>query len=122
MKKNNNICGIVYSTDCGEVCPKCTKPISECKCKNNKDLSLTETDGIVRIARQSKGRKGKGVCIITGLPIPEDEIRLLASKLKSKCGTGGTVKDRTIEIQGDCRDKLKSELEKLGYKVKIAGG
>ncbi len=79
-------------------------------------------DGIVRIARQTKGRGGKGVCLITGVPLPELELKALAGKLKAKCGTGGTVKDGVIEIQGDNRQKLQAELEKMGYKVKLAGG
>ena len=116
--RNNNL---VYSTDHGQMCPGCNRPKDKCTCKSKSQLIPT-TDGIVRITRQTKGRKGKGVSIITGLPLPETELKQLATKLKTKCGTGGTCKNGTIEIQGDNREKIKSELEALGYKVKLAGG
>ncbi len=77
---------------------------------------------VVKIGRETKGRGGKGVTIISELPLDEEELKALAAKLKAKCGTGGTVKDGRIEIQGDQRDKLSSELEALGYKVKRSGG
>ena len=79
-------------------------------------------DGIVRIHRETKGRGGKGVCVITGLPLAEAPLKELARQLKQHCGTGGTVKDDVIEIQGDQREKIKLFLEKTGYKVKLAGG
>ncbi len=76
----------------------------------------------VKVSRETAGRKGKGVTVISDLPLNEEEIKELATTFKNKCGTGGTAKDGRIEIQGDHRDKLVSELEKLGYKVKRAGG
>jgi predicted translation initiation factor SUI1 len=76
----------------------------------------------VKLSRETAGRKGKGVTIVSDLPLSEDELKELATQLKNKCGTGGTAKDGRIEIQGDHRDKLAAELEKLGYKVKRAGG
>ena len=79
-------------------------------------------DGIVRIQRQTKGRKGKGVSIITGLDLEDTPLKLLAAELKKVCGCGGSVKDGTIEIQGDARDKIKAHLEKKGHTVKLAGG
>ncbi|MDO6707010.1 stress response translation initiation inhibitor YciH [Photobacterium sp. 1_MG-2023] len=79
-------------------------------------------DGVVRIQRQTKGRKGKGVCIVTGLDMNDTELKLLAAELKKVCGCGGSVKDGTIEIQGDKRDLLKTTLEKKGHTVKLAGG
>jgi translation initiation factor 1 len=79
-------------------------------------------DGIVRIHRETKGRGGKGVCVITGLKMNETQLKELAKKLKQQCSTGGTVKNHTIEIQGDQREKIKSVLEALGHKVKLAGG
>jgi len=79
-------------------------------------------DGIVRIHRETKGRGGKGVSIITGLTLSEAHLNELAKKLKQHCGTGGTVKNGTIEIQGDQREKIKQWLEKLGHQVKLAGG
>ncbi len=79
-------------------------------------------DGIVRIQRQTSGRKGKGVCLISGIDLDDDALAKLAAELKKKCGCGGAVKDGIIEIQGDKRDLIKSLLEAKGMKVKLAGG
>ena len=76
----------------------------------------------MRVARETKGRAGKGVTLIKGLPLPEPELKALASTMKQLCGTGGTVKDGVIEIQGDNRDKLLAWLLTKGYKAKLAGG
>lgn len=76
----------------------------------------------MRVERQTKGRKGKGVTLIHGVPLPPDELAQLGKKLKKMCGSGGTVKDGVIEIQGDHRDRLVAELSKHGWKVKRAGG
>ena len=76
----------------------------------------------MRIGRQTKGRKGAGVSLVTGVPLDDKDLKKLAKQLKQKCGTGGTVKSGTIEIQGDHRDVLKQELSKLGYTVKLSGG
>ena len=81
-----------------------------------------DTDGIVRIRHETKGRKGKGVSLVSGLDLDEAALKTLAKQLKQKCSTGGTIKDGVIEIQGDHRDILKIELEKLGHTVKLAGG
>jgi translation initiation factor 1 len=77
---------------------------------------------MVRVGRETKGRKGKGVTVVTGLPLPPDDLADLASRLKKSCGSGGTVRDETIEIQGDHRDRIVAELEKLGYRPKKSGG
>jgi len=79
-------------------------------------------DGIVRIQRQTSGRKGKGVCLVTGVDLPDADLEKLAAELKKKCGCGGAVKEGVIEIQGDKRDLLKTLLEAKGMKVKLAGG
>jgi predicted translation initiation factor SUI1 len=76
----------------------------------------------VKLSRETAGRKGKGVTVVSELPLGEDELKELATQLKNKCGTGGTAKDGRIEIQGDLRDRVAAELEKLGYRVKRAGG
>jgi translation initiation factor 1 len=110
---------LVYSTESGRTCPDCGQPVADCRCA---PAAPPEGDGIVRVSRETKGRKGKGVTLISGLPLPEKELKALAKKLKAKCGTGGTVKDFVVEIQGDQRDTLVPELEKLGYRVKRAGG
>ncbi|WP_305421787.1 stress response translation initiation inhibitor YciH [Photobacterium leiognathi] len=79
-------------------------------------------DGIVRIQRQTKGRKGKGVCIVTGLDVEDTQLKLIAAELKKVCGCGGSVKDGSIEIQGDKRDVIKAHLEKKGHTVKLTSG
>ena len=79
-------------------------------------------DGIVRIRRETKGRKGKGVTTLSGFNMSESELKVLAKQLKQKCSTGGTVKNGMIEIQGDHREILKVELQKRGLTAKLAGG
>jgi translation initiation factor 1 len=79
---------------------------------------VKNSDGIVRISLDSKGRKGKDVTVITGIPVSEDTLETLAKQLKRKCGAGGTVKDLTIEIQGDHRKTIMTELVLQGYKVR----
>ena len=110
----------VYSTEHGKTCPRCGKPPAGCACARQK--AAPKSDGIVRIMRQTKGRKGKGVCLITGLPLPAAELEKLAKQLKQRCGAGGAVKDGVVEIQGDHRETLLEELTKQGYRVKLAGG
>lgn len=112
--------GIVYSTQFGKACPKCEKPVKQCICGNQS--RGVPNDGIVRVSRETKGRKGSGVSIITGVPLDDKDLKKIAKQLKQKCGTGGTVKSGIIEIQGDHREILKQELSKLGYTVKLSGG
>lgn len=83
---------------------------------------MQQGDGVVRISRQTKGRKGSGVCLITGIDLGEAELKKLAKQLKKKCGSGGTVKTGVIEIQGDHREILVEALMKLGFKAKLSGG
>ncbi len=118
---SNSNSRLVYSDEIGPNCPKCGQPLQKCQCNSNPSKSL-KGDGIVRIQRETKGRKGKGVTLITGIPLAGDELKSLAKLLKQKCGTGGTVKNGIIEIQGDHRDLLMGLLEKKGWKVKKAGG
>lgn len=120
MRDNMNS-RLVYSTDQGKTCPKCRCPMAQCVCKQQK-APASKGDGVVRVGRETKGRKGKGVTIITGLPLAGDQLQALATQLKKRCGSGGTVKDGTIEIQGDHRDALVLELTKQGYTVIKAGG
>ena len=119
MKKQKTK-GLVYSTDTGQTCPGCGHPVKQCCC--GKEKSSQYGDGIVRVSRQTKGRKGSGVCLITGLPLAEAELKKLAGQLKKKCGSGGTVKNGVIEIQGDQREVLVDTLINYGYKAKLAGG
>ena len=117
--KNSNSVA-VYSTEQGRLCPGCAKPQSACVCA--KSGSAGPGDGIVRISRQTKGRKGKGVSCISGLPLGPEKLAALAKELKQRCGAGGSLKDGVIEIQGDHRELLAQELRKQGYTVKLAGG
>ncbi|WP_016856253.1 translation initiation factor Sui1 [Halomonas smyrnensis] len=115
--------GLVYSTEHGDTCPECRQPVDDCRCDElAEDARLAGLDGIVRLRRETKGRKGKGVTLIEGVPLKADELKTLTKELKKRCGTGGALKDGVIEIQGDQRDLLKGELEKRGFKVKLAGG
>lgn len=111
---------LVYSTEEGQICPGCRRAQTRCTCAPA--APRTASDGIVRVERQTKGRKGKGVTVIRGIPLPPKEVVLLASRLKKLCGTGGTVKVDVIEIQGDHRDLLVAELKKEGWTVKKSGG
>ncbi|MFL7017248.1 stress response translation initiation inhibitor YciH [Vibrio cyclitrophicus] len=101
---------LVYSTETGRIKPEEEK------------VQRPKGDGIVRIQKETKGRKGKGVSVVTGLNLDDAPLKLMAAELKKVCGCGGSVKDGNIEIQGDARDKIKAHLEKKGYKVKFAGG
>lgn len=120
MKNRSEETGLVYSSELGRMCPGCNRPAEKCTCP--KKLSPLKGDGIVRLRRETKGRKGKGVTLITGLPLDEAGLKKLAKSLKQKCGCGGSVKNGVIEIQGDQRDLLETELTGQGYKVKRAGG
>ena len=115
---------LVYSTKSGKICPLCQKPFPECTCKKKKSRSQTNIkyDGIIKIQRETKGRKGKTVTAVSGFQINADELKNLATQLKRRCGTGGSVKDGVIIIQGDHRDTLITELKNRGFKAKIAGG
>ncbi|PKE31081.1 stress response translation initiation inhibitor YciH [Rahnella sp. AA] len=107
---NDSNSRLVYSTDTGRIDePKAI-------------VARPKGDGIVRIQRQTSGRKGKGVCLIAGVDLDDVALDKLAAELKKKCGCGGSVKEGVIEIQGDKRDLLKQLLEAKGMKVKLAGG
>ena len=101
---------LVYSTDVGRI--KVEK-VSVVRPKG---------DGVVRIQKQTSGRKGAGVSVITGLDLSDEELKKLAAELKKRCGCGGSVKNGMIEIQGEKRDLLKQVLEQKGFTVKLSGG
>jgi len=111
--------GSVYSTEVGRTCPDCGKAKDHCACSND---AMPEGDGIVRIQRETKGRKGKGVTLLIGILLAPTELKKLAKELKQKCGVGGAVKEGVIEIQGDVRDQLFDEMKQRGFKVKKSGG
>ena len=111
---------LVFSTLHGRMCPECARPVGLCVCRKKKPVP--KGDGIVRVGRETKGRRGKCVTFVTGVPLDSDGLLLLAKQFKQRCGTGGTVKDGVIEIQGDHRDTLIGELSRLGYTVRKSGG
>lgn len=115
MKKRN----LVYSTDQSQMCPQCNQHQNVCICKDENALL---GDGKVRITLDTKGRKGKGVSVISGLAVTEKDLKSLAKELKNLCGTGGAVKNGSIEIQGDHRDKLIEALAKKEILAKKSGG
>jgi len=117
MKKREG--GLVFSTEQGRMCPECRNPVAECSCGQP---ARPQGDGVVRVSRETKGRKGKGVTLITGIPLDDNELKAYTKVLKAKCGTGGTVKDGVVEIQGDQRDILVPLLQQKGWTVKRSGG
>jgi translation initiation factor 1 len=110
---------VVYSTEQGRICPGCGNPVKQCIC--GKETSLSG-DGNVRVLRETKGRKGKGVTLIKGLAMDVATLKLMSKKLKAMCGSGGTVKEGVIEIQGDHIERILDYLEKQGVRAKRAGG
>lgn len=119
MKSSNS--SLVYSSDSGRISPRCSQPVAKCRCQKQTNAP-PKGDGVVRVGRETKGRKGKGVTLINGVPLPPEELKKLAKELKQKCGTGGTLKDGVIEIQGDHRDVLLELLKSKGWTVKRSGG
>ncbi len=111
--------GLVYSSDSGRHCPDCSQPVDACTCKQT---LIPEGDGIARVRRETKGRGGKTVTTISGVPLAVDALQELASALKKRCGCGGSLKDGVIEIQGDHVELLLAELIKQGFKAKKSGG
>ena len=116
---------LVYSSAQGSVCPHCGLPQRKCACRKNPRGAGRDApvgDGVVRVRREKKGRKGKTVTTVAGVPLAGDALRELAGELKRSCGSGGSLKDGVIEIQGDHCDALVRELGERGYTVKRAGG
>lgn len=108
---------LVYSTDSGKICAECQKPKNSCACAELARQKVAG-NGDVKLRRETKGRGGKSVVVISGLPLNQDQLKSLLGELKRRCGTGGTSKDGTIEIQGEHIDTLREELKKRGYRVK----
>ncbi|MEY4562218.1 MAG: translation initiation factor Sui1 [Pseudomonadota bacterium] len=120
MNKSNST--LVYSTDNGgRICPSCNHPMPSCTCKQAK---LPPTDGVIRVSRETKGRKGKGVTLVKGAPLDLPGLTALGKTLKAACGSGGTLKDGVIEVQGDHIEQVLTLLKKLHptWVIKRAGG
>lgn len=117
MRKSSG--GLVYSTEGGRMCPACRRPVAQCTCRL---ATAPAGDGIVRVQRETKGRGGKAVTVVRGLPLDAAALVKLGQELKAACGSGGTVKDATIEVQGDHVDKVIALLQQRALRVKRAGG
>ena len=118
--KSNSGGGLVYSTDAGRMCPVCRKPVAACICKQSQ--AATQTDGVVRVSLQTKGRGGKCVTLVKGVALDALALAVLGKQLRAACGSGGTVKDGVIEVQGDHLETVMAALQKQGHSVKKSGG
>jgi translation initiation factor 1 len=113
--------GLVYSTDAGRMCPGCRQPVAACTCQR-KPGTAPATQGMVRISRETKGRGGKAVTVIRGVPLAAPGLAEFAKTLRAACGAGGTVKDGVIEVQGDHVERVMPLLQAQGWDVKRSGG
>ena len=110
---------LVYSTEGGRTCPECRQALAACRCQAK---PRPAGDGVARVSREKQGRGGKTVTVVRGLPLDDTALAALGKQLRSACGSGGTVKDGVIEIQGDHRDRVLQLLQQQGHKAKAAGG
>ena len=116
MKSSSNL---VYSTESGRMCPACRQPVAACVCKGQ---PVIKGDGVVRVSLQTKGRGGKSVTLVKGLALDAAALAQLGKQLRTACGSGGTVKDGVIEVQGEHCDLVMDTLRKLGHQPRRAGG
>ena len=120
MKNSLGASRLVYSTELGRTCPTCRQSKDSCKYKQTH--SVPAGDGVARVSRSSKGLGGKTVTLVQGLALDEASLTQLGKQLKAACGTGGTVKEGVIEVQGDHRELVMRLLTGQGFMVKAAGG
>jgi translation initiation factor 1 len=121
MKPRPSTGGLVYSTDAGRMCPACRNPVARCACRAAASQPRP-SDGVVRVWRETKGRGGKAVTVVRGLALEPAALDELARQLRAACGSGGTVKDGEVLVQGDHRDKILALLAARGHKARAAGG
>ena len=121
MPKRVSSGGLVYSTDAGRMCPACRQPMPSCRCGSSPVRAMPAGDGVARIRREVGGRGGKTVTVVTGLALDPVALVALSTRLKSACGTGGTVKSGALEFQGDHREQLVALLASEGFRSKLAG-
>ena len=115
--------GLVYSTEAGRMCPACRQPVGQCTCRAQAAAAAVPPgDGIVRVSREKQGRGGKAVTVVRGVAADAAGLAALGKQLKALCGSGGTVKDGVIEVQGDHCDRVIAHLQQAGHQVKRAGG
>ena len=119
MKNRTTTGGLVYSTEAGRMCPACRNPVAQCSCNL---AAVARGDGVVRVSRETKGRGGKAVTVVRGVPLAADQLAELGKQLRTSCGCGGTVKDGVIEVQGDHAERVVDLLKARGHTVKRAGG
>ena len=126
MKSKSAAGGLVYSTDSGRMCPTCRRPLASCACKahaaKTSQSAATAASRSVTVWRETKGRAGKGVTVVRGLALDDTALTALGKQLKTMCGSGGTVKDGVIEVQGDHAERILAVLVAMGIKAKRAGG
>lgn len=113
---------LVYSTDTGRTCPACRQALAACTCAAAKAAAVPAGDGVLRISREKAGRGGKTVTVVRGAALAEAELQALGKRLKAACGSGGTVKDGVIEVQGDHAERALAWLAQQGHRVKRVGG
>ena len=121
MKSRSPTGGLVYSTEGGRMCPGCRRPLAQCSC-SKAVTPAAPADGIVRVLRETKGRGGKSVTVVRGVAGDAAALLQMGQQLKAACGSGGTVKDGSIEIQGDHVEKVMDLLRQRGLQVRRAGG
>jgi translation initiation factor 1 len=112
--------GLVYSTEGGRMCPACRRPLAQCVCARARRSPAG--DGVARVSRETKGRGGKTVTLVRGLPLDDAALAALGQHLKAACGSGGTVRDGVIEVQGEHRERILQLLQAQGHAAKAAGG
>ena len=110
------MCRRVYTTEQGRLCPSCQYPSAQCQCRQQES---TQGDGKVRIGYETKGRKGKGITYITGIPLPSDELKQLLKQLQHKISTGGAIKHGQLQLQGDQRERVRQLLQPYGWTIKL---
>lgn len=119
MKSRTSSGGLVYSTESGRMCPDCRQPVASCRCGTP---VLPQGDGVLRVSRETKGRGGKAVTVVKGAALDAAGLLALGKQLRTACGSGGTVKDGVIEVQGDHVERVIETLKVQGHTVKRAGG
>jgi translation initiation factor 1 len=119
MKNKLMSSGLVYSTESGRMCPDCRQPVAACVCGHP---PVAQGDGWVRVSRETKGRGGKAVTLVKGVMLDPAALSGLAKQLKAASGSGGTVKEGVIEIQGDHVERVITTLQAQGHRVKRVGG
>lgn len=112
--------GLVYSTESGRMCPQCRQPVAQCTCRQA--AARPAGDGVVRVGRETKGRGGKAVTLVRGLPLDDAALAALGKQLRTACGSGGTVKEGVVEVQGDHVERVLAWLTAQGYRPKRTGG